>query len=63
MLYINNDEHNIKQLLQKPAIIEKYQSTIPQGKEALQSLKPLEPVSEVIKQYIKEQFNTSSTKN
>lgn len=63
MLYINNNEQNIKQLLQKTVVIEKYQSIIPQGKETLQPLKPLEPVSEMIKEYIKEQFSTLNSKD
>lgn len=53
---ILHNEHNIKQLLQSQVVIEERQPVFLSGKDLLQPLKSVVPVSETIKKYIEEQF-------
>ena len=62
MTPINYNEQNIKNLLRTHIVIEERYPVVSYGKELLQSPKPLQPVSEIIKKYIKDQFSVLDNK-
>ncbi len=59
MTYTDINQQNIKVLLQNNEVIDERYPVVSYGKDLLQPTEPLPPVSEVIKEYIKEQFSAT----